>query len=210
VYWLTLRAQAENEGHCETLIANLYKQLEAGKEEIWQAHYQVTERLNQEERNDGGAAEDEENVVKTGNNENDLSKHDTAAASNKSAEAAEGSTRSRSNRPDTIHVVIVQGYYEGNTYDLTVKAKQHVWVGRSQGKKFKENGISLHKDSEVSTSHGRFEYHRGKLYYLDAASTNGSLIGDEFLEPNVPYELQDGMYITVGQTVMQITLTRSK
>jgi predicted component of type VI protein secretion system len=109
-------------------------------------------------------------------------------------------------KTNTVRVDIISGHYCGLSYDLKPQSRNHCWVGRSQGKKFRDKGISLPKDLEVSTSHGRFEYSRGKFYYMDAASTNGSRIQNMEIDPNVPIEIHTGMEITVGQTVMQVTL----
>ena len=113
-------------------------------------------------------------------------------------------------KPDTVHVDVLSGPNEGTFYDLQPKNRVHAWVGRSQGKKFKQKGISLPKDLEVSTSHGRFEYSRGKFFYTDVASTNGTRIDGEECEPNQPYEISTGMTILVGQTALKVTLLALK
>ena len=112
-------------------------------------------------------------------------------------------------KPDTIHIDIVGGPYEGTFYDLQPKSRCHAWIGRSSSAKFKDRGISLPQDLEVSTSHGRFEFKGGKFYFTDVASTNGTRINGEGCEPNVPYELPaTGMTILAGQTIMKVTLLR--
>jgi hypothetical protein len=143
----------------------------------------------------------------------DTSKHSKAsnnpATTDSTAAGSESRDLTASNRggrPDTIHVDVIAGEYQGAFFDLQPRSRNHAWVGRSQGRKFRDKGISLPKDLEVSTSHGRFEYSRGKFYYLDAASTNGSRIQNMEIEPNKPYELYTGIEITVGQTIMKITL----
>mmetsp|Transcript_8760 Transcript_8760/g.18919 ORF Transcript_8760/g.18919 Transcript_8760/m.18919 type:complete len:270 (-) Transcript_8760:216-1025(-) len=112
-------------------------------------------------------------------------------------------------KPDTIHIDIVGGPYQGTFYDLQPKSRCHAWIGRSSSAKFKDRGISLPQDLEVSTSHGRFELKGGKFYFTDVASTNGTRINGEGCEPNVPYELPTtGMTILAGQTIMKVTLLR--
>mmetsp|Transcript_10838 Transcript_10838/g.26037 ORF Transcript_10838/g.26037 Transcript_10838/m.26037 type:complete len:265 (+) Transcript_10838:93-887(+) len=112
-------------------------------------------------------------------------------------------------KPDTIHVDIVGGPYDGKFYDLQPKTRNHAWVGRSSSAKFKDRGISLPLDLEVSTSHGRFEFKQGKFYYTDVASTNGTRINGEDCVPNQPYPLAaTGATILVGQTPMKVTLLK--
>ena len=218
--WWLLHAQAQNEGEYETIVANLQEQLQAGQKELWDAHQQVTEILRQDDDDEDASDNDEENVMDTGNNNQadaDDVKKPAAVASSDIASTTTASTRTRNAakkskktpNPPYINVVIVEGPYEGTTLDLKLTAKRSTaWVGRSKGAKFVDRGVSLLQDSEVSTSHGRFEVQRGKYYYTDVASTNGSLIGNEYLEPNALYEIEDGMYITVGQTVMQVTVVK--
>ena len=109
--------------------------------------------------------------------------------------------------PGTIHIDIVGGgEYDGTSFQVKPTKSAHSWVGRSTSKKFREKGISLPKDLEVSTTHGRFEKKMGKFVYVDTGSTNGSRLGDVELEPDQKVELYTGMEITVGQTVMKITV----
>jgi FHA domain len=115
----------------------------------------------------------------------------------------------------TVHVDIVAGPYQGKKFTLKVTSRAPRLVGRSQSKNFRDKGISLSKDLEVSTSHGKFVLIKDKLYFVDTESTNGTLVsqrGDssssdnEQMEPNEPYPLSTGTMITCGQTVMKITL----
>jgi hypothetical protein len=204
LWWCLLRSQEENDGRYETIVSSLEKQLADGRKELWDAHQQVTDILNMN-MNMNMTNTEEENV----NPVNDEGETEVDGKTN-SAAAAE-LTKTTSSVVDTIHVDVIDGPYAGNTYDLVPRKNRshHVWIGRSAGKKFRSNGISLPKDLEVSTSHGRFEMSRGKFYFTDCASTNGSRIFGMDIEPNQPIEIYNDIQITVGQTVMKVTLTSS-
>jgi len=114
-------------------------------------------------------------------------------------------------KPDTIHIDVLDGFYGGTFYDLQPKSRIHAWVGRSQGKKFKQKGISLPKDLEISTTHGRFGYSSratsgSGFSYTDVGSTNGSRLNGACCEPNVSYALTTGMEILIGETLLKVTL----
>ncbi len=49
-------------------------------------------------------------------------------------------------------------------------------MGRSTGKAFKEKGVSLYKDKEISTTHAKIEIRNGQAFLIDADSTNGTLL----------------------------------
>jgi FHA domain len=199
-----LRAHAESDAEYEKIVQGLSQQLEQGKKELWEAHEQVTEILNSDSNGD------DENVISKMDTENESEpansgKEDLDMPVAKASSKSDTSTN-HNTKPNTIRVDIISGEYVGHSFDLKPQSRNHCWVGRSQGKKFRDKGISLAKDLEVSTSHGRFEYSRGKFFYMDAASTNGSRIQDMEIDPNVSHEIRTGMEITVGQTIMRITL----
>ena len=141
-------------------------------------------------------------------------------AENSSAGAAAVATikaRTTANKPpDTIHIDVVSGPNEGLFYDLQPRTRTYSWIGRSQGRKFKQKGISLPKDLECSTTHGRFEYTNTtntggendgpKFYFVDVGSTNGTQIDGYECEPNVSYVLSTGMNILCGKTNLKVTL----
>lgn len=142
-----------------------------------------------------------------------------AAATNKSA-----SSNSSGNNKTTIEILVIVGPHAGSKYVLRPKPGAPCHVGRSKGKKFIKNGVSLTRDQEVSTTHGKFvvEYHTGgieaaaaaaggggnnnKFYFIDVGSTNGSVYDGEQLEPNDRLPLWSGMELKVGNSVMKIVL----
>lgn len=111
-----------------------------------------------------------------------------------------------------VHIDILTGPHEGATYFLKPRKNRPCEIGRSKGKKFRERGISLHKDSEVSTSHGKFELRGGgvtsggKMCYTDTGSTNGTSHLGVALEDHVPLELESGMVLVFGESELKITL----
>eukprot|EP00977_Amphora_coffeiformis_P002110 scaffold407_cov168-Amphora_coffeaeformis.AAC.6 len=95
-------------------------------------------------------------------------------------------------------------------FELKVTRKNHCLVGRSSSKKFKTNGVSLSKDLEVSTTHGKFElYKDGNVYYTDTGSTNGSKVNGESIGVDVPHQIETGTILLVGTTKFEITIMRA-
>uniref|UniRef100_A0A7R9WTS8 FHA domain-containing protein n=1 Tax=Craspedostauros australis TaxID=1486917 RepID=A0A7R9WTS8_9STRA len=137
----------------------------------------------------------------------------TQGSRTKSTTSDAASTKSKSKSASTssqsILVNIVGGEYTGSKFELKhLTHKNGGFVGRSTGKKFREKGISVPRDLEVSTTHGKFECKGGRYFYTDTGSTNGSCIGGEEIEPETPYELVDGMEVSIGQTIMLIAFPR--
>ena len=103
--------------------------------------------------------------------------------------------------------VVASEVYTGREFELKITKKNACLVGRSSSKKFKNNGISLSKDLEVSTTHGKFELHKdGNVYYTDTGSTNGSKIDGDSVEPDEPYLIQNGTILLVGATKFELTV----
>jgi len=95
----------------------------------------------------------------------------------------------------------------GRVFELKVTKKNHCLVGRSSSKKFKTNGMSLSKDLEVSTTHGKFELHKdGNVYYTDTGSTNGSKVDGVSVEVDVPRRIETGTILLVGTTKFEFTI----
>mmetsp|Transcript_13976 Transcript_13976/g.18219 ORF Transcript_13976/g.18219 Transcript_13976/m.18219 type:complete len:214 (-) Transcript_13976:357-998(-) len=105
---------------------------------------------------------------------------------------------------------VLSGNHNGKTYDLHVSETQSCVLGRSRGKKFRDNGVSLSKDLEVSTTHGKFAMVEGKLCFIDTGSTNGSKVvkGDAEIEldPDDPCGLSTGTILICGTSRLEINI----
>jgi hypothetical protein len=80
-------------------------------------------------------------------------------------------------------------------------------LGRSTGKAFKEKGVSLYKDKEVSTTHARIEIRNGEIFYVDTKSTNGSQLNKAEIESQVPIRLKDGDVLGIGGSDVEVKIT---
>jgi hypothetical protein len=181
--WWLLHAHSETDAKYEEIVAALTIQMDQGKEEIWDCHKLAVDKMG-------------------GSNENSDPQQQIESSVKTSPSKPKEATLT-----GTIHIELVAGPHGGAVYDLKPRPRSACWVGRSTGKKFKDRGISLPRDLEVSTTHGKFEMHQGKLCFTDDASTNGSKLGEAEIPANSPLELVNGMEIITGQTVMRITLT---
>ena len=120
-----------------------------------------------------------------------------------------------------VAVQVTVGPHAPSRFHLRPRPGAPCLVGRSKGKKFVKNGISLHRDQEVSTTHGKFvvvEDENGgggavggggrttRYYFVDVGSTNGTVHDGAPLEPNVRLPLVDGMELKVGNSMLRIIL----
>jgi hypothetical protein len=116
-------------------------------------------------------------------------------------------TNSKKNRlQQNLLVEVLTGPHEGATFLLKPRPSRPCEIGRSKGKKFLSRGVSLHKDSEVSTCHGKFDCKAGKMYYTDTGSTNGTSYMGEAIQDNVPVEITSGMVLVFGMSELRFTL----
>lgn len=99
---------------------------------------------------------------------------------------------------ESIHLKALSGPYIDQEFVVKPTARNPCFIGRSTSKKFRDRGMSLKKDTEVSTTHGKIEIIQGKVFFTDLGSTNGSHIGDTMLEPNIPHQLEEGMSLMLG------------
>lgn len=102
------------------------------------------------------------------------------------------------------------GPYKNRTFIVQPHCKETtrnaVKLGRGTTKIFKEKGISLPKDSEVSTTHARLLVRGGKVFFVDAGSSNGSIVDGEEADEGDEMELRTGTKVEIGQCVFQLTV----
>ena len=102
------------------------------------------------------------------------------------------------------------GAHSGQRFRLeptTENGEDSFKIGRSTGKLFKEKGVSLYKDKEISTTHAKIEVKNGQAFLTDNRSTNGSIINGVEMEPSVPIRLKDGDIIVMGSTELHVQVT---
>jgi len=181
-----------------------------------------------ERREEENADPQQQQLVEGDSNSNHLKPTSTSAATNSStATTSKPKSKSTTTNTSTLTITILTGPHESQTYKLQPKHTQPCLIGRSKGKKFLRNGISLSKDQEVSTTHGKFSIEQqvvedgannnnndsssnsgggvqNKFYYTDVGSTNGSTVGEARLEPNVRIEIEEGMELRVGNSALKI------
>jgi hypothetical protein len=80
-------------------------------------------------------------------------------------------------------------------------------IGRSSGKQFKEKGVSLYKDKEISTTHAKIELKNGQVFLIDARSTNGTQLNGVDVEPLTPIRLKEGDVILMGSSELIVNIT---
>lgn len=80
-------------------------------------------------------------------------------------------------------------------------------MGRSTGKAFREKGVSLYKDKEISTTHAKIELRNGQAFIVDSKSTNGTILNNVEMEALHPLRLQDGDIIAMGSTELLVRIT---
>jgi hypothetical protein len=123
----------------------------------------------------------------------------------------------KTSRGDLIEVLVTTGDHADSRFCLRPKPDIPCLIGRSRGKKFAKNGISLHKDQEVSTTHAKIIVEglgladnngskEVKFYFVDVGSTNGSTLGGEMLEPEKKVLIEEGMEIKVGGSTLKFVL----
>eukprot|EP00939_MAST-03C_sp_MAST-3C-sp1_P004459 g4459.t1 len=95
----------------------------------------------------------------------------------------------------------IEGPYQGKTFTLKPSEDEKepvVLIGRSRGRKFRSYGMSLAKDNEVSTNHGRLEVRSGTIFYVDTHSSNGTFVNGEEIPPDKPTRFAGGDSFVIG------------
>ena len=107
----------------------------------------------------------------------------------------------------SVTLKCVSGPHIGQKFRLETpenKIEDTFKIGRSTSKLFKEKGLSLYKDKEVSTAHGKIDLRHGAAFYLDTKSTNGTAINGKMIESQQPVRLKDGDVLSIGGTELNV------
>jgi len=131
-----------------------------------------------------------------------------ACAKAKAELRAEFTRDEASTGPWTVVLEATSGPHAGITYTLTVGSTA-CFIGRSSGKKFREKGISLPKDNEVSTTHAKIELQRDAVVLVDVGSTNGTTLDGAAVEEAKPYPLKVGSVVVFGASVFAVESVRN-
>jgi len=109
-----------------------------------------------------------------------------------------------------VTLKVASGPHLGQKFRLepsTADGEDVFKIGRSTGKAFKEKGLSLYKDKEISTSHAKIDVRNGQAFLMDTKSTNGTSLNGDDVEPNLPFRLKTGDVISLGGTELQVTIS---
>lgn len=150
---------------------------------------------------------------------NDLKQHSASLVDKLKKEYADGvkgitsavnSTAADTQKKLFLTIKVMTGAHMGQKFRLepsTDDGEDVFKIGRSTGKAFKEKGVSLYKDKEISTSHAKFEVKNGQVFLIDTKSTNGTTLNGEDVTPDTPLRLKSGDVITMGGSELHVTIT---
>lgn len=234
--WCLQKSQASIDSKTNELVNALQELYDNAEEDIWELHRLVVQNNIDAEAEEETEDQAEADVVKDavegdqlgidGNSENvapinsNIQQHEDSKATSvpvsvvkpKSETAVTNIIPTSKPRKQlkNLFVEILTGPHEGSTYLLKPRQNRPCEIGRSKGKKFLQRGISLSKDSEVSTSHGKFECRivegEYRMFYTDTGSTNGTSLNGEAIEDNVPLELKDGIVLVFGESDLKFAI----
>ena len=242
--WWLLHAQSETDAARDEFIDQLQSQLDQGKQRLWHDHEQVlvavqqqkqplqkqqqqqqeamshtTENMDPQQQQVPSSSMSVGPTKAYGGGSRKERELDTTNQPNQDATAAVPVSTTTSTGSDVpivrLLVEIVGGEYVGKVFELNhLTPLEPAVVGRSRSKKVLKYGISLPKDPEVSTTHGRFLVKGGgansssstaTVYFTDDGSTNGSMVNGQHIQNHVDIPLESGMEIQVGGTIMLVT-----
>mmetsp|Transcript_14871 Transcript_14871/g.46136 ORF Transcript_14871/g.46136 Transcript_14871/m.46136 type:complete len:202 (-) Transcript_14871:61-666(-) len=126
-----------------------------------------------------------------------------ACAKAKESLRAEFAAEAATAGPKAVLMVAQTGPHKGIAFKMTVGTTA-CFVGRSSGKKFREKGISLPKDNEVSTTHAKIELQRGAVVLVDVGSTNGTTVDGAAIEEGKPHPLKAGSTVVFGASTFAV------
>ncbi len=108
-----------------------------------------------------------------------------------------------------ISLKCMSGPHSGQKFQLEATSNdegQSFKVGRSTAKQFKEKGVSLYKDKEVSTAHGKVEVRSGQAFFIDTHSSNGTKLNGARITTQAPALLKDGDKIFIGASEISVNI----
>lgn len=227
--WCLQKSQSSVNSKTDELINSLQEMQHNAERDIWELHNLAVQNLDTGDA-DGDVVDadgpkrdvevpavGEENIepnvhvnaTKMNSEVDDCTKPtgSKAASSTKTTESnTKPNQKAKKKNTKNLFISIRTGPHEGATFLLKPRQSRPCEIGRSKGKKFLQRGISLFKDSEVSTCHGKFEFKAGKMFYTDTGSTNGTSFRGEAIEDNEPMELSDGLVLVFGESELEFTI----
>ena len=112
-----------------------------------------------------------------------------------------------------VNLKCIVGPHMGQKFRLeptTTSGEDVFKIGRSTGKLFKEKGVSMYKDKEISTTHAKVEVRGGRVFFIDVRSTNGSSINDKSVDVECPVRLRDGDKISIGGSELLVNINETE
>lgn len=201
IHWSLAGYQERANGRLAAHVASYREQCESECDQVMELHREAV-RLSKAAKPSSGDGPEEGNATVA-----PVVDENVANDAKPSAAPSSGAGPS----PGSVEVHVTDGNHAGSKFLLRPRPGAPCLVGRSKGKKFIKNGISLSKDQEVSTTHGKFlveveEDGDLAFYFVDVGSTNGTQYKGERLEANRQVRLYDGMELILGNSVCRIAL----
>lgn len=209
--WCHQSSQSQISCKTDELINTLQQVYENAEEDIWELHQLAVQNTTDEADTENIAPPDTNmnTSINTDTHCNNTMEQVKPVPSESTTSSATSETKAKSKTKKQFHNLFIEiqtGPHEGATYLLKPRSSRPCEIGRSKGRKFLQRGISLFKDSEVSTCHGKFDYKGGKMFYTDTGSTNGTCFMGEAIEDNLPMEIVSGMVLGCGDSDLKFTI----